>query len=124
MVSGAGVCIVNEYGRPPRTLGVGLQRPSTILDAELEAIRIALDTVLREKELQKNSVYIYSDSQVGIKLICQSAYPKHYSTQVMIFDIRQQIREVLKLATVKFFYLYKVRAHCGFDGNERGDKAS
>ena len=123
MYAGAGAYI-EQGGRRPLSIGRSLFRPANILEAELDAIKMVLEFVQQRQFYQTHRITIYSDCQVAIRLIGLECYPKFYSTQLTVCEIRSLIRNVLYNTKVGMIELLKVKAHVGIIGNELADAAA
>ena len=57
-------------------------------------------------------------------LLGQTFKPDSYSIQLEVFKIREMIRKVLQIDTIKVLTIEKVMAHMGITGNEKADQVA
>ena len=103
-------------------LGETYNFPVTILDCEMLAIKLALQTVGHCVRRLHTKIHICSDCEVAIKLLSQEYYPKWGSSQQLILEIHQLLRQILYNTSIKEIQIKKVPAHQGIALNERADQ--
>lgn len=120
MTGGSGVVIssMDDYIE----LGETYNFPVTILDCEMLAIKLALQTVGHCVRRLHTKIHICSDCEVAIKLLSQEYYPKWGSSQQLILEIHQLLRQILYNTSIKEIQIKKVPAHQGIALNERADQ--
>ena len=111
MTGGSGVVIssMDDYIE----LGETYNFPVTILDCEMLAIKLALQTVGHCVRRLHTKIHICSDCEVAIKLLSQEYYPKWGSSQQLILEIHQLLRQILYNTSIKEIQIKKVPAHQG-----------
>jgi ribonuclease HI len=94
---------------------MGTNTTSTVYVAELEGIRMALETAA---EIRWARGIVFSDSQAALKAI---QTPREPSGQYIVIQIVQLLSE-LQLAGIRVDF-YWIPAHQGIHGNKTADKA-
>ena len=61
---------------------------------------------------------------MSMGLLGQTFKPDSYSIQLEVFKIREMIRKVLQIDTIKVLTIEKVMAHMGIAGNEKADQVA
>ena len=93
---------------------LGLPQHSTAFEAEIAALRTAVEQLTRKQDPRWKRAIIFSDSQAALKAICSSAmqYPDVNAIQDMVLS-------QTALHSIRFTW---VKAHRGNAGNERADQ--
>ena len=93
---------------------VPLEKEATVNQAELRAIKTAVELVLIENGGGKNDIYIFSDSQVALRRLESGIIRSD-----LVWECHRRLQRTAKRRKLRLFW---VKAHVGVPGNEEADK--
>jgi ribonuclease HI len=115
-VGASAVCLREQWTRRNH---LGTEMDSTVYAAELDGIRMAIDTT-RAGDIGPRSLTLFSDSQAAIQAIQN---PRRPSGQYILRTIYEKVK-TLKARGLTDVQIRWIPAHVGVAGNEAADEAA
>jgi ribonuclease HI len=115
-VGASAVCLREQWTRRNH---LGTEMDSTVYAAELDGIRMAIDTA-RARDISPRSLTLFSDSQAAIQAVQN---PRRPSGQYILNAIYREVR-ALGTRGLTDIQIRWIPAHVGVAGNEAADEAA